>query len=80
MCIGVTLVITRRNLIMMLIGIELMLNASNLNLIAFGKKFGQTESHLFVLFILLVAAAEISIALALLIQFYKHFQSSHLEN
>jgi len=79
MSVGLAMVLTKRNIVMMLIGVELMLNASNLNLVAFGNLHGDIDSHLFTLFVIVIAVAETSVALALLIQFYKAFQSSNLD-
>ncbi len=68
--IGILIVLTRKNAMLVLMGIELMLTSSMLNFIAFSKNM---EAHLFVLLIIVVAAAEITIALALILKIYKHF-------
>lgn len=68
--IGILIVLTRKNAMLILMGIELMLTASMLNFIAFSKNL---ESHLFVLLIIVVAAAEITIALALILKIYNYF-------
>lgn len=75
-CIGVAVVLTRRNAIVVLMGIELMLNASNINLVA----FSQYDPHLlqgqfFALFVIVIAAAEAAVALAIVLQVYKHFNT-----
>jgi NADH-quinone oxidoreductase subunit K len=68
--IGILIVLTRKNAMLVLMGIELMLTSSMLNFIAFSKNM---EAHLFVLLIIVVAAAEITIALALILKIYKYF-------
>jgi len=80
--IGFGGVVTRRNAIVVLMGIELMLNAANLNFIAFWK-FGSTgdiSGYIFVLFSIAVAAAESAVGLALVILIYRHFKSTNLEH
>lgn len=72
-CVGFAVVLTRRNLIMMLIGIELMLNAANLNLIAFGKS---ADSQFFILFIILVAVCEAAVGIALVLRVYHFYKTS----
>ena len=74
--IGILIVLTRKNAMLVLMGIELMLTASMLNFIVFSKTL---ESHLFVLLIIVVAAAEITIALALILKIYKYFGQIELD-
>jgi NADH-quinone oxidoreductase subunit K len=79
--VGFTGVITRRNAIVVLMGIELMLNAANLNFLAFWK-FGEHASragYLFVLFSIAIAAAESAVGLALIILLYRHFKTTNLQ-
>ena len=77
--IGLAGALTRRNAIMVLIGIELMLNAANLNFIAFWR-FGSNPEALtgivFVLFSIGVAAAEAAVGLALIISIYRHYKTA----
>lgn len=68
-CVGLAVVLTRRNLIMMLIGIELMLNAANLNLIAF-------DGQMFILFIIVVAVCEAAVGIALVLRVYHFYRTS----
>lgn len=75
--IGILIVLTRKNAMLVLMGIELLLTASMLNFIAFSKEM---EAHLFVLLIIVVAAAEITIALALILKMYRHFGQIELDN
>lgn len=64
---GLFCTVTRRNLIMMLLGVEIMLNASTVALIGAALRWQNMEGHAFVLFILAVAAAEVSIGLGLIV-------------
>src|SRR5260370_26032026 len=74
--------LTRRNAIIVLIGIELMLNAANLNFIAFWR-YGQNPQALtgvvFVIFSIGVAAAEAAVGLALIISIYRHYRTSTVD-
>lgn len=78
-CLGLSLVLSRRNVLMVLLGIELMLNACNVNLVAFGSSAGNMEGELFALFIIAVAAAETAVALALIINLWRYMQTSNLD-
>jgi NADH:ubiquinone oxidoreductase subunit K len=80
--IGLAGALMRRNAIMVLIGIELMLNAANLNFIAFWR-FGPNPQALtgmmFVIFSIAVAAAEAAVGLALIISIYRHYRTTNLD-
>ena len=80
--IGLAGALTRRNSIMVLIGIELMLNAANLNFIAFWR-FGPNPQALagvmFVIFSIGVAAAEAAVGLALIIAIYRHYKTTDVD-
>ena len=80
--IGLAGALTRRNAIIVLIGIELMLNAANLNFIAFWR-FGPNPQLLtgivFVIFSIGVAAAEAAVGLALIIAIYRHYKTADVE-
>ena len=82
-CVGLLGVFTRRNAIVVLFSIEIMLNAANLNLIAFWR-FGSNpellHGLLFTLFAIAVAAAEVAVGLAIVIAVYRHFRSVDLES
>ena len=81
-CVGLLGVFTRRNAIVVLFSIEIMLNAANLNLIAFWRFGGNPEllqGLLFTLFTIAVAAAEVAVGLAIVIAVYRHFRSVDLE-
>jgi NAD(P)H-quinone oxidoreductase subunit 4L len=77
--IGLGVAITKRNAIAVLIGIELMLNAVNLNLVAFNQGNPVLSGQLFALFVMVVAAAESAIALAILLKVYRHYQTIDLD-
>ena len=81
-CVGLMGAFTRRNAIVVLFSIEIMLNAANLNLIAFWR-FGSNpellHGLLFTLFAIAVAAAEVAVGLAIVIAVYRHFRSVDLE-
>ena len=81
-CIGLAGALTRRNAILVLIGIELMLNAANLNFIAFWR-FSPNPAALrgvmFVIFSIAVAAAEAAVGLALIIAIYRHYKTANVD-
>ena len=68
---GVVCAVARRNLIMMLIGVEIMLNSVGLAFVAAALRWQQMEGQAFVLFIFAIAAAEVSLGLALIVYAYK---------
>ncbi len=70
--IGLAGLLTRRNLVFSLMCIEIMLNASGLAFVAAGARWGQPDGQVMFLFILAMAAAEVSVGLALVLQFQKH--------
>jgi NADH-quinone oxidoreductase subunit K len=86
-CIGITGVLTRRNAIIVFMCIELMLNSVNLLLVAFSKMHYKvalaanaatttgTDGQLFVFFIMVVAAAEVSVGLAIIVMMYRNIHS-----
>ncbi|HWL17122.1 MAG TPA: NADH-quinone oxidoreductase subunit NuoK [Opitutus sp.] len=80
--IGLTAALARSNTILVLLGIELMLNAANLNFIAFWR-FGPTPAPatgvIFVLFAIAIAAAEAAVGLALVIAVYRHQKNIRLQ-
>jgi len=73
---------TRRNLITMLMSIELILNSVNLNFIAFNKYVwpGQLDGLFFTVFIIAIAAAEAAVAIAIIINLYRSHQSIDVDN
>lgn len=73
--VGAGGVLLRRSGISILLGIELMLNAVNLTLVAFARQHGHLDGQVFVFFIMAVAAAEVAVGLALLVAIFRHQQS-----
>lgn len=73
--IGVTGVLIRRNLIVILMSVELMLNAVNLTFIAFSNSLGSMDGQVIVFFVMAVAAAEAVVGLAIIISVFRHRQS-----
>lgn len=73
--IGVMGVLMRRNAIIILMCIELMLNAVNLLLVAFSNFHQDASAQVFVFFIMVVAAAEVSVGLAIIVMIYRHTRS-----
>lgn len=79
-CVGLVLIIVKRNIVVVLMGIELMLNAANLNLVAFSRNDpNMLQGQVFALFVLVVAAAEAAVGLAILLRVYQHFQTANLD-
>jgi NADH:ubiquinone oxidoreductase subunit K len=78
--IGLAVVITKRNVILVLMGIELMLNAVNINLVAFSQYDpNHLQGQMFALFVMVIAAAEVTIALAIALKIYDYFKNIDLE-
>jgi NADH-quinone oxidoreductase subunit K len=80
--IGLAGALTRRNAILVLVGIELMLNAANLNFIAFWRYGPHPEALtgiMFAIFSIGVAAAEAAVGLALIISIYRHYKTTNLD-
>ena len=78
-CIGVYGVISRRNAVLVLMSIELILNAVNINLIAFGAFWGSIEGAVFALFVIAIAAAEVGVGLAIVLLIYRNRKSVDLD-
>ena len=74
-CTGIIGALMRRNAIVILMCIELMLNAVNLLLVAFSNHFNDASAQIFVFFIMVVAAAEVSIGLAIIVLMYRMVHS-----
>ncbi len=78
--VGLIIILTKRNIVVVLMGVELMLNAANINLVAFSQLDpDRIRGQVFVLFVLVIATAEAAVGLALLIQVYRHYRSSNLD-
>jgi len=78
--LGIFGIITRKNAIMVLMGIELILNAANINFVAFAK-YGNYGLHgqIIALFVIILAAAEAAIALAIVLNLYKTFSTVNVD-
>jgi NAD(P)H-quinone oxidoreductase subunit 4L len=74
-CIGLYGVLVRRNGVMVLMSIELILNAANLNFVAFGAFRDTAEGQVFALFVIAIAAAEVGIGLAIALLIYRNKQT-----
>ena len=72
---GLIGVLVRRNILFMLLSIEIMLNAAGLAFVAGGSRWGQPDGQVMFLFILTVAAAEVSVGLALILRLYQQFET-----
>ncbi len=78
--LGLLGVIVRRNLLIIYMSLELMLNAANLALVAFSRFRHNLDGQVFVFFIITVAAAEVAVGLALIVALYRKRQSAHVED
>jgi NADH-quinone oxidoreductase subunit K len=79
-CLGLLGVIVRRNLLVIYMGLELMLNAANLALVAFSRFNNDLNGQVFVFFIITVAAAEVAVGLALIVALYRKRRTAHVED
>jgi NADH-quinone oxidoreductase subunit K len=77
--LGMIGVVIRKNVIFMLLSVEIMLNAASLAFIVAGSKWGQPDGQVMFLFILAMAAAEVSIGLALILQIYHQHKSLNID-
>ncbi len=78
-CIGVYGVIVRKNAVLVLMSIELILNSVNINLLAFSLRNGSVDGHTFALYIIAVAAAEVGVGLAMVLLMYRNRRSVGLD-
>lgn len=77
--LGILAVITKRHAVVVLMGIELIFNAANLNLVAFSRYDPLLmQGQLFSLFVIIVAASEAAVALAIVLRVYQHFKTANL--
>ncbi|MCR4435216.1 MAG: NADH-quinone oxidoreductase subunit NuoK [Eubacteriales bacterium] len=81
-CIGLFGAVTKKNAIAVFMGIELMLNSVNINLVAFNRFLAPAKltGHVFAIFIMVVAAAEVAVGLALIISIYRHRKSTAVDD
>ena len=78
-CIGVYGVIARKNAVMVLMAVELILNSVNLNLIAFALLNGTLDGQLFAIYVIAIAAAEVGVGLAMVLMVYRNRRSIALD-
>jgi NADH-quinone oxidoreductase subunit K len=78
--IGLAGVIVRRNLLIMYMSLEVMLNAATLALVAFSRFNNDLDGQIMVFFIITVAAAEVAVGLALIVALYRKKQTAHVED
>ena len=79
-CIGVYGVIARKNGVMVLMSIELILNAVNINLVAFSAMTGALSGQVFALFIIAVAAAEVGVGLAIVLAIFRNYRTVDIDH
>ena len=79
-CLGVYGVLVRRNAVLVLMSIELILNAVNINLVAFGAWRGDIAGSVFALFVVTIAAAEVGVGLAIVLLIYRNRRSVDLDD
>jgi NADH-quinone oxidoreductase subunit K len=78
--LGIMAVFTRKNAVNVLMGVELILNSANLNLVAFSRySAGNLDGQIFAIFVIVVAAAEAAVALAIVLSMYRIIKSVNLD-
>ncbi len=78
--IGSIVVLTRRNTIVVFMGVELMLNACNLALVTFARMNGTLDGQVYALFVMVVAAAEVVVGLAIIMSIYRARRSASVDD
>ena len=79
-CTGIYGVLARRNGVLVLMSIELMLNAVNINLVAFSARLNDAAGQVFALFVIAIAAAEVGVGLAIVLLIYRNRRSVDLDD
>jgi NADH-quinone oxidoreductase subunit K len=79
-CLGLLGVIVRRNVLVIYMSLELMLNAANLALVAFSRFNNNLDGQVIVFFIITVAASEVAVGLALIVALYRRRHTTHVED
>jgi len=77
--IGVVGILTRRNVIVLMMSIEIILNAVNVNLVAFGRNLDQLEGQVFAIFVICVAVAEAAVGLGILIALFRNKETVQVD-
>ena len=81
LCIGLAIIVTKRNAIVILMGIELILNAANINLVAFSRYDAVLlQGQMFAVFVMVLAAAEAAVAMAIILKVYNHYKTANVDN
>lgn len=79
--LGLMAILSKRNIIMVLMGVELILNSANINLVAFSRFTELSlDGHMISLFVIIMAAAEAAVALAIVLNIYNRFKSINLDD
>jgi len=78
--LGVIGVLVRRNALIIFMSVELMLNAANLAFVAFARRLNQLDGQVFVFFVMVVAAAEVAVGLALIVTIFKTKKSTNVDD
>jgi NADH-quinone oxidoreductase subunit K len=78
--IGVAGALVRRNIVVILMSIELMLNAVNLAFVAFARMHGSNDGHVFVLMVITVAAAEVAVGLGIVISLFRNRDTTNVDD
>ncbi|UII26503.1 NADH-quinone oxidoreductase subunit NuoK [Fulvivirga maritima] len=79
-CIGLAVIITKKNAVMVLMGVELVLNAANINFVAVNKNnLVSLDGQFFALFVIVMAAAEAAVGLAIVLKLFKYFRTTELD-
>jgi len=78
-CVGVYGVIARKNGVLVLMSVELILNAVNINLVAFSAMTGAISGQVFALFVIAVAAAEVGVGLAIVLAIFRNYRTVDLD-
>ena len=77
--IGVFGVLTRRNIIIIFLSIEIILNAVNINLVAFAEQWGNSSGQVFAIFVIAVAVAEAAVGLGIIVAFYRNKETINID-
>ena len=78
--LGVIGVLVRRNALVIFMSIELMLNAVNLSFVAFSRQHASLDGHIFVFFVMAVAAAEVAVGLAILVAIFRNRETANVDD
>lgn len=76
---GIATILLRRNALYLLMGVELILNAANLNLVAFSRWLGNLDGQVFAVFVILLAACEAAVALGIFLNLYHRFETIEVD-